>query len=342
MTEGSLFIVLVFPESWPPTQEQLIFKEKANGSLIELYGNRKGQLLLKIDTEIFKTQIIEFSKSKRALLSIIWNISKSKKISLYLNGNEIDDYENNNVFVVISKPEIHETKKSYELPESKKACKEWMSWRNERYGSQKMHAKKDRTLKPIEAQFKELENSLISIEHNINAFYHDEELLALNVLTFLRALLFWPDNKANNYNPLLFRLAGHLKLHLPVFAFKDRIKDLKENSLYNDATILRVNNHPSIIKKYPNQKLMDFQEWLNMTIIFDRTIGEKENFRWKDIIDDSANTIATHFDDDIPQIIEKLKKSSIWENSLFIDYILTICNTTLELGNFILRNKNSG
>lgn len=341
MTEGSVFIVLIFPDIWPPNKNQLILKEKANESMIEMIGLTNGQLLFTIDSETFESQKIKFTNAKRALISIHWNTNKSQKIQVFINSKELAEKNQKDVFIISSKPEIINDKKSFELPESKKVCAEWIAWRKSNYGEQKMQPKKDRSLKTIDVQFQELTNSLESLASHIEVFKNKENLLLMNVLPILRALLFWPDKKSKNYNPLLFRLAGYLDLPLPLFAFKDRIKETKDSKLYKDATIHRVNNFPSIIKKYPNEKLMDFQEWLNMDIIIDKSVGSKEMFRWKDILFESANTVSnTHFDDDIPLIIDSLKKSIIWDKSTFSEYIFTICQTTLELGNYILKEKN--
>lgn len=341
MTEGSIFIVLMFPNPWPPNEEQLILKEKINDSIIQIFGLSKGQLLIKINSEIFESQNLEFSNSKRAQLSILWNNKKNPKIKVYINSKELYDKNQKDIFIITSKPEIIDNKSSFEIADSIKACAEWTTWRKDKFGIQKTQPQRDqRTIKDIEVQFQELKNSLISISSHIDVFKNDENILIMNILPILRSLLFWSDNKSRNYNPLLFRLAGFLNLPLPIFAFKDRINETKNHKLYKDAVKHRVNNFPSIIKRYPNEELMDFQEWLNMDIIIDRTIGSKEIFRWKDILIESANTGASHFDDEIPLIIDSLNKSMVWNKSSFFDYILTISQTTLELGNFIVNQKN--
>jgi len=343
MKEGSIFAVIYFPENWPPPLKSIIFQEKVNDSQICIFVNNEGQLEINIDSENFTSQTILFTLAKRGILSIFWDLNKTPKLKAFLNSVELKSYDCKEIFYVKSQPEIKDYTLSFDHEEASTLCQEWISWRSGRYSSPKLYAKQYRRIKSIDQQIQDLNDSLASLNHYVCTFKNQERLFLMNTLPHLRSLLFWADRKSKNYNPLLFRVAGYLKLPLPIFAFKDRIKNTIDNPLFSDALLHRDNNYPSVTQQYSNQELLDFQEWLNMEIIVDRSEAEQKIYRWKDILFESANTIsAAHFDDDIPIFIDKLQDSICFNTSLFYNYIMTITQTTLTLGKYVIsKAKNT-
>lgn len=340
MKEGSLFSVIEFPQIWPPQKAITIIQQEMDGYLFTLSVVEEGRLLLRIGEEEFLSQKIIFKKSHRGLLSISWNKDKEPKINVNVNSLHLQSSENSEPFLVDSKEHILEKKLSFQTAEADSKCKKWREWRNEKYGNLKKEAKKERVLKTQEHQFQELRDSLDILRNALSHVYVNENIFLITVLPLLRSLLFWPDKKSKNYNPLLFRLAGYLNLDLPVFAFKDRISQVKENSLFKDAVGHLVNNHPSLQQKNPNEEIIDFQEWIEMEMILIRNSEEVKTYRWKDIIFEAANTIsASHFDDDIPVIIDKLKKAIAFDQDLFLNYILTITKITIDIGSYIIHQE---
>jgi len=344
MKEGSIFTVIEFPASWPLSYRTIIFQDTVGDSIISIYGNQEGQIEIQIGHITFRSQSIIFTLDKRCLLSILWNFTNDSKIECFINSVKIENANQREVFYVKSNQAISDNRKSLDYEQASVLCEPWISWRLERYGSQKAQPKKDRTLKSIDQQVQDLNNSLISLEHWLSHFRGKECLFFINVLPYLRSLLFWADKNTKNYNPLLFRIAGSLNLALPIFAFKDRIKNTLDNELFSKALIHRVHNYPSITRENPKQEIMDFQEWLNTEIIVERLQQGQQIYRWKDILFESANTIsAAHFDDDIPIFIENLLQSISWDESIFYKYIMTITEMTLVLGRYIiLKSSQSG
>lgn len=337
MKEGSLFTFIEFPQIWPPQEVITMIQQEIDGYLFKLSVNEEGQLRLKIGEEEFLSQKVIFKKSHRGLLSIIWNSKNYPKISLSINSLQVQNSGSIQPFVVDSKEHILEKKFSFETPEADLKCAKWREWRKERYGNFKKEAKKERVLKTKEHQFQELRDSINILNSALSHVKSNENIFLITVLPLLRSLLFWPDKPSKNYNPLLFRLAGYLNLSLPVFAFKDRISQAKENDLFKDAVGHFVNNHPSLQQKNPNEQIIDFQEWIEMEMILTRNKEEVKIYRWKDIIFESANTIsASHFDDDIPIIIDNLKKAIAFDQNVFLNYILTITIITIDLGHYII------
>lgn len=340
--DGSIFLVLEFPNDWPVKQEIEIFAVNQNGTEIKIISKVDGSLSFIINGERYDTQIIEFSRAKRALLSLLWKFSKANKIEVYLNSERIGTKDNEEIFLISSNYPDKNKGTSFSDSERDSKCKEWIEWRKHRYKNPKTVPRKDRVIKDIEIQFHELEQAIRSLEKHLEVFKDDSNLLLLNSFPILRSLLFWPDKKSKNYNPLLLRLAGYLELPLPVYAFKDWINKTSEDPLFKDSVRNQVHNYPSIKRRYPNEELMDFQEWLNMEVIKDTKAGEKTIFRWKDIIFDGANTISSsHFDDDVPIFIDNLENLTEWGRSSLFNYLLTIIDVSIIFGKFILENKNS-
>jgi|688.fasta_scaffold96645_3 hypothetical protein len=344
MKEGSIFTVIQFPASWPLSYRAIIFQETIDDSIISIYGNQEAQIEIEIDHITFRSQSIIFTLPNRCLLSILWNFTNESKIECFINSVKIENANHREIFYVKSNQAISDNRKSLDYEQASVLCEPWISWRLERYGSQKAQPKKDRTLKSLEQQVQELNDSLISLEHCLSHFRGKERLFLINVLPHLRSLLFWADKNTKNYNPLFFRIAGSLNLALPIFAFKDRIKDTLNDELFLRALIHRVHNYPSITRENPRQEIMDFQEWINMEVIVERLQQGQQVYRLKDILFESANTIsAAHFDDDIPILIENLLQSVSWDESVFYKYIVTITEMTLVLGRYIIsKSSQSG
>ena len=337
MKEGSIFLVIDFPVNWPPPFKKIMFQEIVKGSHISILVNEEGQIETQIDSETFISQTIIFTLAKRGILSIFWNFNKEPKIECFINSILLNTTECKEILYVRSNPELNDPTPSFNYQEASNQCKEWIVWRSERYGALKPNTKKSRMIKSLNQQIQDLNDSLYSLRHYISYFQDKERIFLINTLPHLRSLLFWPDGKAKNYNPLLFRVAGYFRLGLPIFAFKDRIKGTIDNPLFSNSLFHRVNNYPSITKQNPNQELMDFQEWLNMEVVVDRSENYQHIYRWKDILFESANTVsAAHFDDDVPVFIDTLKGCFVWDNSLFYTYIMTITQTTLTLGDYVI------
>jgi len=328
-----IFLALALPPSW----KIIMLQERVNNSKICIFANQQGQLEIYIGSKNFTSQTILFTLAKRGLLSVLWNFNENPKIKIFLNSIELKSYECQEILYVTSQPEIKDYTLSFNHEEASFRCQKWISWRSERYSSPKLHPKQSRKIKSINQQIQELNDSLASLRHHINTFKDQERLFLVNALPHLRSLLFWADGKSKNYNPLLFRVAGYLKLPLPIFAFNNRIKNTIDNPIFSDALLHRVNNYPSLTQQYSNQELLDFQEWLNMEIIIDRSEAEQQIYRWKDILFESANTIsAAHFDDDVPIFINKLQDSICFNTSVFYNYIMTMTQTTLKLGEYVI------
>lgn len=339
MKEGTIGIVTEFPSPWPPAKKTTIAHESAMETELLLIGDSEGRLRFEVNNTAFTSQPIEFTKAHRALLLITWNNKKDPAISIRINSIDLSDSSTKSPLQVESKDKLTENTLSFQYPEAPEACLEWTDWRKHRYSTQKVHPKENRDLKSIDSQFEELLASIQSLEHFVESFSDKPSLFVPNTLPHLRALLFWPDGKAKNYNPLLFRMSGHIGIPLPVFAFKDRIKDVLDDELYSDAVVHRVFNPPSLIREYPNQKMIDFQEWLNMSVISDKSSTERKVYRWKDIIFDAANTIsASHYDDDIPKFIKNLQGVVCWDHQLFLGYITALTSATITLGKYTISN----
>lgn len=333
MKEGTISAVMCFPEVWPPLYSMVLFEK--NGA--QLIGEIDGSLKFNISDHVFCSQRIEFTKAKRALLFITWN--ESTGITVHINSEKLDSAENNEPLKVTSKEPINNPVKSFDKPDSKKACKEWVAWRNHHYGSAKQSAKKNRVIKSFDNQLEELNSAIQSLEHHTNNFKDQHNLFLINALPLLRSLLFWGDGKAKNFSPLLFRIAGLLSTELPIYAFKNRLDEIADNPLFENIASASIDNRPSTVQKWPNEELMDFQEWLQSKIILKRE-NQEESYRWIDIIFEGANTnSASHFDEDSPIIIEELKGITVFGQSQYYQYVMAVTEITIELGRYLISNK---
>jgi hypothetical protein len=338
MNEGVISMVCIFPKIWPPLEDFILFEEKNSKINIQIICKKEGQFLITTNRLKFTSQKVVFTKAKRALVLVTWD--EKNGISLRINLKDVNTKKNTDVFEIITNETIISSKISFEHELAYENCKEWTKWRIKKFKTENTPGK-NRAIKSIEEQFEQLEIAIYSLkQHSIN-FKDNEKAFLINSLPLLRSLLFWPDGKTKNYNPLLLRLAGVIRLPLPVYAFKDRMEEVKNNPLFNNYISHRVNNNPSVYQTWSNEKIMDFQEWLNTEIIRDNVDYEETYFRWKDLIFEGANTVsATHFDVDTPFIIKSLEKSKSFNRNNLFKYISIITQITIEMGNYIIfKNK---
>lgn len=109
-----------------------------------------------------------------------------------------------------------------------------------------------------------------------------------------------------------------------------------DKPIFKDAVFHVFHHKASLIQKNENEQLMDIQDWLNSGVIIDRNETES-TYGWKDILFDSANTISTtHFDDDIPIILQRLKGIFSNNGSLVLSHILAITVVTIQLGEYLI------
>jgi hypothetical protein len=91
MREGSIFVVLIFPNPWPPDQPITILSKRSDSDLVSLAADPSGRLKLSVVTDgealvdrVFQPLRIE--GGGRAIVSIIWSPAGA---SLHVNGQEI-------------------------------------------------------------------------------------------------------------------------------------------------------------------------------------------------------------------------------------------------------------
>lgn len=337
MKNGTIILMVNFSEKWPPPQETIIFQNPLEKSDAILCVDTQGRLIFTVSNVTFVSQPIEFIKAHRAIISIAWDIYKYPAISLSVNSIDLYDSSTTTSLRVESNGKSIEGPISFSRPDALNACSEWIEWRKQRYSNPKLIPKIYRELKSIDSQVEELSESIQSLKYFWAAFSNKHNLFIANSLPHLRALLFWPDGKSKNYNPLLFRISGYIGIALPVFAFKYRIKDAINDDILKKAIFHMVFNPPVLVKEYPNQKLMDFQGWLNMEIISDRAAGEHKVYRWKDLIFDAANTIsASHYDDDIPKFIKRLRDAKSMGGQQLLNYISAVASATIAFGDLVI------
>ncbi|WP_243350003.1 hypothetical protein [Parabacteroides sp. FAFU027] len=342
MKEGTIYLVISFPENFPQgitSQTELISMPLTDSTLI-IYGYPDGHILILVENEYvifsrFESQKIRFQSNRDRILTFIWSEFYSK---LQIN-NHIIHTSNVCETKLVSDEAPLNNNESIDLSHNQNLDK-WINWRRTRFIELEKKKKSERREKTEQEQVQEFVNLFNNIEFTFKEWIQGKDFLIMSLLGLLRSLLAHkldeqkPQN--SNYNPLLFRIASLKNLSLPVYArpvnqsFPDDMLDLADGIL---AQIII--NEATIDRKFSNQIIMDFQEWLNGEVIITYKDRKPVFYSINRMLLDSSNTLGgSHFDTDIPLNIDFLKNTSLQS----IDTIKTIIHNTTIVSLFHCSN----
>lgn len=348
MKEGTIFLVLDSLSFWPAPKYVELIRTPIGSNILTVSTTSLGNLKVVInenteDEIIFESQPIQFSKAIRGIISILWGGSRG--VSVRINSIELESFETTTPVIIESNFVLESNENqilSFNDDNMVENCAKWVNWRSIWFEKQKKESKEGRRLKSEGEQITELQHSQQALEFYLSQIEIGNNSFLSSIYSILRSLLFWPDNeKAKNYNPLLLRIANINRLPLPIYA--DQLIDYKEvPDTLSKPLFWFNNNKPSLVKTASRQVVMDFQEWLNSEILINHdNEGEREIYRLKDLIFDSANTLGTsHFDEDTPVKIDLLQSNINFGSSMFINFIKSILIITINLSTYILNNQS--
>ncbi len=79
--------------------------------------------------------------------------------------------------------------------------------------------------------------------------------------------------------------------------------------------------------------IMDIQEWLEQPIIVDT---EKDVYKVKDLLFDSANSWGAHSDESVPFFLNRVKRIEVLSDEFLLNIIKNVTEVTIESGKFVL------
>jgi hypothetical protein len=352
MDKGRALVDCSFPKPWPPLEEIpfLAFQpDTVTSCQVTAYPDGHLRCILKQGEETvgsYDTLPIEVIGDGPAIVIMMWD---GPSISMYINGQILKSLQEAEAetFAVDTRDRerIGRGVFSFNNPEAKKRCKDWMDWRKQRYANPKQQAKKDRRLKSTAEQSKELQNAIVALSDLVGLVSTGKLHLLADIATRLRALVYWDDKPRSQYNPLLLRMAGRLALPLPVFAYPDSVTDLDigdggPQPVYHfkgyGATVQQTN---------PKQELMDIQEWLESPAQIERfgdlllgtTDGAKRTMTVKEVVLESSTIFGTaHYDDDVLESLDRLRRIKATEVEMLAMFLISVASTVVGLGRFVL------
>lgn len=292
---------------------------------IQIYENTK--LIHK-----FVSQPISFKTNGMVFMVIKWD--EVSGITFILEDKQIADSSNQNAIEIT--PINLNAKQAwvYEEPNIEDKCSKWVEWRKNNFPNPQSETKKDEILKDKEEQIKELQDKILAlIELYYCVFRFGKKYLLSCVYSLLRALLFWPETsrKKNIYKPLLIRIAGFENLPLPVYAIPSKLRIEKSDELV--PHVMFENPIASIDFKDDRFDIMDIQEWLEQPIIIDI---EKDVYKVKDLLFDSANSWGAHSDESVPFFLNRVKRIEVLSDEFLLNIIKNVTEITIESGKFVL------
>lgn len=348
MDEGSIYLVVSFPENFPEGINNLmeILSSPMENSHLKIFALPDGHLLVIVENQDhvfskFETQRIRFQSNRDRIITYIWSKVKS---SLEINNIIINSNETSEIIFISDDPIRKEEHKTIDNLSSN--IVKWIDWRKERFNYLKKPINSTRREKSESEQVNELLDAYRNLEDNFNGWNSGKTYLFLSLLSRLRSLLCHKlvEKNINNitYNPLLFRIASYKSLPLPIYAGpvnieipENILEILSENTLshiiINEASLIKISNH---------QTLMDFQEWLNGEVLINYDKNNPIYYSVNKVLMESSNTGASHFDTTIPLKIDFLKNVTNLNIDLLNKLVSNTCQISLYYCKEILSQFN--
>lgn len=269
---------------------------------IQIYENKK--LIHK-----FVSQPISFKNNGMVFMVIKWD--EVSGITFRLEDKQIADSSKQNAIEIT--PVNLNVKQAwvYKEPNIKDKCSKWIEWRKENFPNPQSEIEKDEILKDKEEQVEELRDKIMAL---IDLYYS----------VFI-------SNKRKIYKPLLIRIAGFENLPLPVYAIPSKLGIEKSDELV--PHVMFENQIASIDFKDDRFDIMDIQEWLEQPIIVDT---EKDVYKVKDLLFDSANSWGAHSDESVPFFLNRVKRIEVLSDEFLLNIIKNVTEVTIESGKFVL------
>ena len=327
--------------NWNYFEDGLILELPNNSQIIRLYKNKDRITCSIVENNSiqaeYESQPLHFANNSGEIsIGIAWDENEINYI--ILNGLFVDKSTNSNVLECSFENTVQNMGIIYNNSNIKSKCTAWINWRNIHYAFPQQNSKDDKIVKSIEEQFAELNNSIKELRHlSEEVFLKNQDYLLPSIYAKLRVLLFWPDNiKNKSYKPLLIRLAGFLKLPLPLYAYPNDMhykKFLAIHSIGYKPSFSIQYNHASIDKKEVGMDIVDLQEWLNSLFV---DVNGEINYRLKDFIFDLSNTFGAHNDEDVSKKVKTLKDFAVKNSNGVKSIIENVTLVTINSGLYVL------
>lgn len=347
MREGTVFLTLQLPKPWPFDAERTFWEQEQGGMRFRITGYPDGHLGFEIESPSrnqplhHHTQPISVQGSGMMLLNLAWTDSTA---DVRINGTAIKSLrDETSTHTVLTQELVGKGPLAFEHPEAPAKCQTWIDWRRTQLGIPRLPSA-DRRLKTDEEQLTELKEEMLSLQDLVEQVRAGKLHLLQKIAGSLRGLVYWQMSKKNtlvaSYNPLLLRIAARAESPLPVFGRGD--DSGRRPAILDEAQFQLTNNIPTLQAVFPDQTLMDLQEWLSTPI-------STERFRVavpisitamtvKDIIAASANTLGgAHFDEDLPSTLDTLKKLKFEDVDFLTRFFVPVAAVVVQLGGVVAR-----
>jgi hypothetical protein len=334
---GCSWTVFELP-GWPPPQKVRLFQHER----VSVYGWPDGHFSLELRSEDgseqlqHETQPVRFEGTVRFVLGVSW---EAPKVEVRVNARPLQSRtETAESFIVADGVQpVPAQPVATEHPDAANACKTWIAWR-ESHLKPPRAAREGRVLVSGDEQVAQLRGELEFLFSLVAGVRAGRLALLPKVAGSLRGLLYWEERKdgrlSPSYNPLLLRIAARADFPLPVYAQPDQ----RPPALGGPTSIV-LTNLAMLRPVYPNQILMDVQEWLGLPFGLKRTTSPpaEEVLTAKDVIGQAANTLGgAHFDEDVPKHLDELRRLLTLGVDAVTSFLVLTAGTVVELGRFTL------
>ena len=348
MKEGTLWGTIRLRTPWPPDNKRIIMEMPKGTVLLRIHGYPDGHLGFEVEENgtivvQYETQPVVIQGGGMMFMAITWTPSKTEvaienQILRPWNPEDLTPH------VFVAEENVAKGPLSPEHPDAVVQCQHWMNWRTQHLGTPRV-AKAGRRLKSADEQIEELRAEIETLRYDAQQVMAGRCFFIRRIAGSLRGLIYWQMQKNGttlnpSYNPLLLRLAARQNLPLPVFAMPEDSSTRPE--IISKAEVHFINNIPTIQQLFRGQVLMDLQEWMNSPISTERFAGllpgDEKVLVVKELISQVANTLGgTHFDEDVPEQLDRLRDVTVYDLSFVDKFILSVADSVLQLGGFVVK-----
>jgi len=336
MKEGTLGIIILWPNPWPPTSDAILHTLPNQGFILKALAT--GRLFVAVNADgknlTFTSQCIKSKGPNKVLVLITWN---NESMSVSVSGMELAPAgkpAEQTLHLDLVTPSFSE-QRSFDDLGRLIACFESVQWRDEHLANIAIRANR------IEKPKEEVLNNLLTEVQVMMSFLNQSTLtpdtFAAKLAGSLRSLLHW-EMQSNgklrpSYMPLLFRVASWKRLPLPVYAWPPTFPTFGVSSWWTSL------ESPELIKPSPNAEIMDIQQWLDRPVILklnsDNTVAHQVSA--KIVIAETANTDGgAHWDTGIPPDVDELKKMVSPGCSALSSFICRVSLAVANLCGYVL------
>jgi len=337
------WVITQFPSPWPPSQLVSMLRTMQGNVRIEVVVHRDGHLEASAgsvdgppDARMHFQRIAPEGDARASMILT----SEEGRLRLRLNDRDLlplSEAHGDTVVIASTRRTGGSLTPSYLRDDALDTCRAAMDERRRRFKQLRAAGSAEgRRMKSVSEQVAELVAAIRALDHLTSSVRHGHVYLAPTLANQLRGLIYWP-NERRTWNPLLYRVADRAGLPLPVFGDIAPDDELPEVVLQAASHMRRLS--ASCIPRFPSDRLVDLQDFMQMTVARFRfeEVAEDQRATVQDVLGGAANTMgAAHYDETVELDIDRIHRTRAFDASVMHMILVNLGDVVAELGRHVV------